>query len=107
MTIHNLLSPAAGEKNREVFDTILENSHFRLERIVSSGQATPKGEWLEQEKDEWVVLLAGSAGLLFEGESTVRRLNPGDCLVIPARRRHRVDWTDPAAATVWLALHYG
>ena len=27
------------------------------------------------------------------------------CL-IPAHRRHRVEWTDPEAPTVWLALHY-
>jgi cupin 2 domain-containing protein len=33
-------------------------------------------------------------------------MRPGDWLVIPARRRHRVEWTDPERPTVWLALHY-
>jgi len=27
-------------------------------------------------------------------------------VVIPARCRHRVEWTDPDQETVWLALHH-
>ena len=34
------------------------------------------------------------------------RMGPGDYVHIPAHRRHRVAWTDPAQATVWLAVHY-
>lgn len=94
--------PACGE----LVEPILETGHFRLERIVSTGQATPAGEWYDQERDEWVVLLAGGAGLRFEDEPDVRVLQPGDHLVIPAHRRHRVEWTSPAAPSVWLALHY-
>jgi cupin 2 domain-containing protein len=52
-----------------------------------------------------VVVLAGSAGLMV-GEAQPRRLEPGDYLHIPARKRHRVEWTAPGAATVWLAIHY-
>ena len=37
-----------------------------VERIVSSGQATPVGEWLVGERDEWVVLLEGEAELRYE-----------------------------------------
>jgi cupin 2 domain-containing protein len=33
-------------------------------------------------------------------------MKPGDYLDIPAHRRHRVEWTDPAQPTVWLAIHY-
>jgi len=90
----------------EVFDTLLETTSFRLERILSSGEATPPGDWYDQDTNEWVVLLRGSAGLLFEGEPAVRVLSPGDHLLIPAHRRHRVEWTDSKAKTVWLALHY-
>ena len=53
-----------------------------------------------------MVLLSGAAGLLFEGETEMRVLRPGDYLLIPAHCRHRVEWTDPAQKTVWLALHY-
>ncbi|NTV46153.1 MAG: hypothetical protein HGB11_06455, partial [Chlorobiales bacterium] len=38
---------------------------MRLERIVSEGHATPGGEWFDQEWDEWVILLSGSATLRF------------------------------------------
>jgi cupin 2 domain-containing protein len=33
-------------------------------------------------------------------------LKTGDFVDLPAHTRHRVEWTDPAAATVWLAVFY-
>jgi len=102
----NLFMEPPFSARREVFDTLLETTSFRLERILSSGEATPPGDWYDQDTNEWVVLLRGSAGLLFEGEPAVRVLSPGDHFLIPAHRRHRVEWTDSKAKTVWLALHY-
>jgi cupin 2 domain-containing protein len=89
----------------EEFTALLERPGLRLERIVSTGQATPVGEWLAQDREEWVLLLRGAAGLRFEGEARSRLLAAGDYLRIPARCRHRVDWTAPGEPTVWLALH--
>ncbi len=86
--------------------TLLETSGARLVRIVSTGQATPDGEWYDQDDNEWVVVLRGSAGLKFEGEDDVRVLSAGDYVDIPAHIRHRVEWTDADEPTVWLALHY-
>jgi cupin 2 domain-containing protein len=77
----------------------------RIERIVSTGQASQPGFWYDQEQTEWVVLLSGSAGFLFEGEVAQRTLRPGDYLEIPAHARHRVEWTDANESTVWLAVH--
>jgi cupin 2 domain-containing protein len=91
---------------QELFEDLIKTEHFRLERIVSVGQSAPLGQWYDQETNEWVVLLSGSAGLLFEGEGEPHILRPGDCILIPAHRRHRVEWTDPETRTVWLALHY-
>jgi cupin 2 domain-containing protein len=79
---------------------------LRIERIVSTGQASPPGFWYDQPADEWVIVLAGSAGLLVEGEAE-RTLEPGDHLLLPARTRHRVTWTDADKPTVWLAVHFG
>jgi cupin 2 domain-containing protein len=90
----------------EKSDALLDTRHFRLERIISSGQRTPPGEWYDQDTNEWVILLGGNAGLLFEGETKVVVLRPGDYVHIPSHRRHRVEWTDPEQKTVWLALHY-
>ena len=96
----------AGRQAAEFFESLLETDGFRLERIISTGQATPPGEWFDQERDEWVVLLSGGAGLLFEGEAAPRTMRPGDWVLIPARRRHRVEWTAENETTVWLALHF-
>lgn len=102
----NLFSRIPPQLPAELVEILLETEHFHLERIVSGGQATPAGEWYDQETQEWVILLSGGAGLLFEGQTEVIEMRPGDYLHIPARRRHRVEWTDPQEKTVWLALHY-
>ncbi|MEI6557388.1 MAG: cupin domain-containing protein [Rhodospirillaceae bacterium] len=78
----------------------------RIERIVSTGQASLPGFWYDQEEDEFVALLTGAAGLRFEDEAAPRTLGPGDWLLIPAHRRHRVEWTHGTAPTVWLAVFF-
>ena len=90
----------------ERIEVLVATDALRLERIVSTGQATGTGEWYDQETAEWVVVLRGSAGLRFEGEAGVRALRAGDHILIPPHRRHRVEWTDTREATVWLALHF-
>jgi cupin 2 domain-containing protein len=106
MRVANIYEGLAAGMAEETFEAILRQGELRLERIVSKGHATPAGEWYDQESDEWVLLLAGSAGLLVEGEGKTIVLGPGDHLLLPAHCRHRVEWTDPATETVWLALHY-
>jgi cupin 2 domain-containing protein len=106
LAVDNLFAAIPPEIPQEIFQVLLETNHFRLERIISAGQATAPGEWYDQDDHEWVVLLTGAAGLRFEDEPEPRVLGPGDHLLIPAHRRHRVEWTDPEAPTVWLALHY-
>lgn len=90
----------------EHFLELVSAQHVRVERIVSTGQATPDGEWLEQERAEFVTLLTGSAALRFDGEGAARVLRPGDYVTIPPRQRHRVDWTAKDQASIWLAIHY-
>ena len=89
----------------EIFETLFENKHLKAERILSEGHTTPPGQWYDQEWNEWVVLLQGSAGILFEGDDNTMTLKPGDYLYIPAHKKHRVEWTDPQGKTVWLAVH--
>jgi cupin 2 domain-containing protein len=102
----NLFADLAASRAAEQFTDLLAAPGLRLERIVSLGQATPPGEWLDQSQAEWVILLRGAAKLLFEGEASARDLKPGHCVTIPAHCRHRVDWTAPDEPTIWLALHY-
>lgn len=102
----NLLRDLPDAKGGEAIDTLLETPGLRIERIVSHGQASPPGFWYDQAEAEWVLLLAGAARLRFADEAEERLMLPGDHLYIAAHRRHRVEWTDPAAPTVWLAVHY-
>ena len=91
----------------EATTTVLSSPGLRIERIVSNGQASPPGFWYDQPQAEWVIVLAGRAELRFADEAETRRMERGDWVHIPAHRRHRVEWTDAAGPTVWLAVHYG
>jgi len=93
-------------ENEQVVD-LYAAPGIRIERIVSTGQATPPLQWLKQDWTEWVALLAGAAAIQLEGEPGPRTLEPGDWLLIPARKRHRVESTDLNGATIWLAVHVG
>ncbi len=95
--------PPAGAA--EQFVQLLSRPGLRIERIVSTGQASPQGYWYDQPEGEWVLVLAGAASLAFEGEPAPRELKPGDFVDIAPHRRHRVEST--AVPTVWLAVHYG
>lgn len=92
--------PAAG--NEEVFEPLLQSDAACIERIVSRGQASPPGFWYDQPDDEWVMLAAGHAELLFDDGARLA-MRAGDWVTIPARRRHRVEST--SADAVWLAVH--
>lgn len=105
--IGNLFSGLPDNTASEVFETIVSARNVKIERIVSSGQVTPDGEWYDQLHDEWVLLLAGSAEILLEVEQQTIKLAAGDCLLIPARCRHRVVKTDLEQKTIWLAVHFG
>lgn len=96
----------SGRRSEETFEPLARAAGVRIERIVSTGQATPEGDWYDQLQDEWVALLRGAARLLIEGEAEERTLGPGDWLLLPARCRHRVTWTSETEPTLWLAVHY-
>lgn len=99
----NLLARPAASPDGETTEALIERPGTRIERIVSSGQGSPPGFWYDQEEDEWVALLSGAARIQFD-DGTSLGLAPGDHVLIPAHRRHRVGWTHPALPTVWLAV---
>ncbi len=90
----------------EVMTHLAQGRSFHLERIVSTGQTTPPGQWYDQPQAEWVALLSGSANLQIAGEALPRALLPGDWILLPAHLRHRVESTSLTEPTVWLALHF-
>lgn len=102
----NLFDGLPGELENERVERLAGRGAVRVERIVSRGHASPPGFWYDQDEDEWVVVIAGSARLRFEDDAREVTLAPGDYVDIPAHARHRVEWTDPDADTVWLAVYY-
>lgn len=104
--MRSLFDAIPAELPQELLETLVATEQVKIERIVSRGHASPEGFWYDQDENEFVVVLRGSAGLRVEGEDAPFVLKPGDYVVFPARCRHRVEWTDPCGATVWLAVHY-
>lgn len=91
-------TPTAGT---ETFDTLLAHENATIERIASN--TLESGIWYDQHHDEWIMLLQGSAVIEYASGNT-EALKRGDCLLIPARLRHRVLTT--SADTLWLAVHF-
>ena len=103
----NLLADLPTDLPEELIQVLVENQHVRIERIVSTGHASPEGFWYDQDEAEWAVVLKGEAKLLFEGDIEPITMRPGDHVLIPTHRKHRVEWTTPGEPTVWLAVFYG
>ena len=104
--IGNLFSECPRDLPDELSETLVRTSHVRIERIVSSGHASPDGFWYEQQEDEWVAVLSGEAKLRFDDEDQPIHLKAGDWIHIAAHRKHRVQWTTPDEPTVWLAVFF-
>ena len=89
------------ETGTERFDALLCREAIRIERIASNRYEN--GAWYDQETEEWVCLMRGTAVIEFE-ENEVRQLRAGDTLLIAAHARHRVAKTSDDA--LWLAVHF-
>jgi len=101
----NILKNIPGNLPEELFQTLVKNAGVHIERIVSRGHASPAGEWYDQDRNEFVLVLKGAGHIEF-GNGRTESLEAGDWLEIPARVKHRVAWTAPDSDTIWLAVHY-
>jgi cupin 2 domain-containing protein len=102
----SLFEDIPAELPEEILDTLCSADGVKIERIISRGHASPEGFWYDQDQNEFVLVVQGSAGLKLEGEDEILVLKTGDYLNIGAHVRHRIEWTDPSCDTVWLAVHY-
>ena len=59
----NLFDDLPARAHEEIVTELLLRQGVRIERIVSTGQSTPADKPYNQDHDEWVLLLTGSAGL--------------------------------------------
>ena len=102
MDVKNLFANVTDAHRAEEFLTLFENAHAKIERIVSHAHASPTDSWYDQEDDEWVTVLRGTATLEFTNGMQME-LKAGDYLTIPRRVKHRVART--SSETIWLAVH--
>jgi cupin 2 domain-containing protein len=104
--MHNLFADLRSDLPEEFVEILAESAGVRIEKIVSNGQSSPPRFWYNQDQAEWVAVLKGQAKLLFEGDNEPIEMKPGDYVLIPAGRRHRVEWTSADEPTVWLAVFF-
>lgn len=103
--LFDIPSYAGDDPGKEWCDTLLlGDGPVKLEHIISMGHVSPPGFWYEQETDEWVALLTGSASVEFEDGKMVH-MRAGDYIMLPSGTRHRVAYTCKTTPCVWLALH--
>ncbi|MEL7036736.1 MAG: cupin domain-containing protein [Cyanobacteria bacterium J06592_8] len=104
MQLKNIYTLPENLPPTEQFESLIENKTLKIERIISTGQTTPAGEYYNQEKDEWVMLLQGEATLSYSDGSEIQ-LKAGDYLLIPAHQKHRVEYTSTNPPCIWFAIH--
>lgn len=103
---NNLFKNMPPDILQEITEKILSVENVRIERIISHGQSSPENFWYDQDENEWVIVLRGSAKLLFQEDTEEVLLNTGDYVNIPRHVKHRVEWTTPDEVTIWLAVFY-
>ena len=90
---------------QELFEALLDRDKILIERVVSTGQITPPGEWYDQERNEWLIVLQGEGELSYENGSRIK-LAVGDYLLIKAHQKHRVEYTSVKPPCIWLTIFF-
>lgn len=101
MRPRNILSAIPAVTQGEQFTELLTCRNVSIERIVSAPGTV--SEVFVQEKDEWIIILEGSARLHYEDQ--IITLEKGDTLFIPAKCPHQVLETSAEPLCVWLTVH--
>ncbi len=102
----NLFANLPDDLPEEIIETLTQNEHVRIDQIISTGHSSPDDFWYDQTQSEFVIVLKGEAKLQFEDGAELTHMKPGDYLLIPAHKKHRVEWTTPNEPTVWLAIFF-
>jgi|YNPMSStandDraft_1061717.scaffolds.fasta_scaffold00588_4 cupin 2 domain-containing protein len=102
----SLFEHSYNDLSDEIFEKIIEEKSFFVERIISFGQKTPENLWLTQNRAELVFLLKGWAKIQFKNKSEILYMKPGNYILIEPNEEHRVFETAPYEETIWLAIHF-
>ena len=102
----NLLATPCPPPGEELTRVLASAETWRLLLIASNGYRSPDDAWMDQSDHEWVLVLRGSACVALQNPDRIVDLSPGDHLLLQPHQRHRVERTDPAPGTLWLAFHW-
>ncbi len=100
----NLFNVENARADKEVVEELVNSSAITIERIISTGQASPAEFWYNQVRDEWVALLQGKAIIAWK-DGRIKAMKAGDWLFIPAGEEHRIAETSAHPPCIWLAVH--
>ena len=103
--IRNIFDLPTKLPQEELFEALVDNDNVLVEKVVSTGQITPEGEWYDQERDEWLIVFQGEGKLGYEDGSHIK-LTTGDYLFIPAHQKHRVEYTSTEPPCIWLTIFF-
>ena len=102
---NNIFSLIPENIEGETFQELVKSPDCRIERIISSKENQFDRSWYDQDEDEFVILLQGSAKLEFVSQKYVE-LCSGDFLHIKAHERHRLLEVSKEVDSVWLAFFF-
>lgn len=89
------------DKTKEIVEMLKENENVRIEKIISTGQTT---DWMEQEQEEFVMLIQGEA--IIEYKNKKQELRAGDTVIIKKNEKHRVVYTSENPCCIWICVFY-
>jgi len=92
--------------SKEYFEAIFMDENIKIEKIYSSGQSSPIGQWLKEKVNEFVYVVEGCSSINFKKENMIYTLKKGDYFIIPKGTEHRVENTDSENITTWLTIHF-
>lgn len=107
-------------EKEEVVKILTENENVKIEKIISTGQAT---DWQESDKNEFVILIQGEAEIeYFENKNFEKNENiienqrntnnkklqlaKGDTILINKGERHRVSYTSKNPCCIWICIFF-
>ena len=104
LKIANTFNLSSSLPNEEVFQPLVSATNIVIEPIISTSQATPPGEWYDQNPSEWVILLQGEASLAY-GDGSKIKLSAGDYVFIPAHQHGDWAWSGNPTAPKTVRKH--
>lgn len=99
MNFFELPNPLPTEEMAEILH---EDTTARVERIVSTGQASG---WYNQAEAEYAAVLQGEARLEYE-DGRLLHLKAGEGVFVPPHQKHRVAFTSAQPPCIWLCFFY-